>query len=157
MSILINQLDDAGEPLPAVLRERLTAAARLLLDEFHFENGEAAIILAGDSLLQRLNNQFRGLDLPTDVLTFCMLEPDDREKAAAGENDAVLVGDIYISLDRARHQAIAAGHSFEREVLILAIHGLLHLFGYDHNSAVAAEIMKQREVDILNRVERISG
>lgn len=160
MNIFVNQLNAAGEPLPKGLRKRLTAAARLLLNEFHFQNGEVAIILAGDSFLQQLNSQYRGLDSPTDVLTFSMLEPADWEKAAAGENEGnegVIVGDIYISLDRAREQALTAGHSFERELLILAIHGLLHLFGYDHESTAAAEAMERREVDILNRVGRISG
>ena len=153
MNVIINKTGDAeGETLSPVLDEQLTAAVRMLLEQHGPENGAVAIILAGDSSLQELNRRFRGLDAPTDVLAFNMLEPaGSQESGAAGESTAV-VGDIYISLDRARDQAAQAGRPFEREVLILAIHGLLHLFGYDHDSAAAAETMEQREADILREI-----
>lgn len=154
MSVFVYRLDD--KPLPEDLREKLIAAARILLTEHHLEHGNVAIILAGDSMLQELNRNYRGLDYPTDVLSFAMLEPADRERAAAGDHDEVTVGDIYISLDRAHDQAVAAGHSCEREALILAIHGLLHLCGYDHENNAAAASMQQKEVEILNLVERSS-
>lgn len=153
MNVIVTATGDAEkETLSPVLDEQLTAAARVLLAQYGPENGEVAIILAEDSYLQELNRRFRGLDAPTDVLAFNMLEPaGSKEAEAAGESTAA-VGDIYISLDRARDQAAQAGRPFEREVLILAIHGLLHLFGYDHDSAAAAETMEQKEADILGEI-----
>lgn len=153
MRVMIEQAGGSEEVLARTLREQLMRAARALLKEHGREQGEVAIILAGDSYLQELNRRFRGLDAPTDVLAFRMEEPAAFEKLEAEKEGAVALGDIYISLDRARDQAAAAGSSFEREVLTLAIHGLLHLLGYDHDSAAAAEIMKQRETDLLLGLE----
>lgn len=155
MSISVHRT--GGERLPEDLREKLTAAARLLLTEHQLEHGDVAIVLADDVMLQELNRRYRGLDCPTDVLSFPMLEPAGRDRAAAEDHEEVMIGDIYISLERAREQAIAAGHSCEREALILAIHGLLHLLGYDHDSGAAAAAMQQKEVEILNLVEQPTG
>ena len=147
-----NQIHNAGGPLTGALRKRMTAAARLLHAEQRLSGGEIAVILAGDRYLQVLNRSYRGLDAPTDVLTFSMLEGDE---AAVTEKAPLMLGDIYISLDRAGEQAAAAGRSLDQEVLALAIHGLLHLCGYDHDSAASAEEMERKEADLLNEVQRI--
>lgn len=136
------------------MQKKLTAAAQLLLAEEGLEEGDAAIVLADDAMLQELNRRYRGLDRPTDVLSFPMLEPPEREMLAAGEGEEIAVGDVYISLERAHEQAAAAGHSWERETLILAIHGLLHLLGYDHDCSGAAAAMQQKEVETLHLVEQ---
>jgi rRNA maturation RNase YbeY len=156
VKVIVNQLHSAGGPLTRALRRRLTAAARLLPDEHRFAGGELAVILADDHYLQKLNRSYRGLDAPTDVLSFSMLEEGDFPGSAAAEDRPVLIGDIYISLDRAHEQAAAAGRSLEQEVLALSIHGLLHLYGFDHSCAATAERMEQKEADLLNRVQRIS-
>lgn len=82
--------------------------------------GDLAIALVSDARMRALNRQFRRKDRPTDVLSF--------------EADApAAVGDIVISVDTARRQSRAAGHSYAAELKVLALHGLLHLLGYDHD------------------------
>jgi probable rRNA maturation factor len=79
-------------------------------------------LITGDADLRRLNREFRGLDYPTDVLSFPAAAPASR------------LGDLAISLGRARAQAREFGHAIEREVEILMLHGLLHLLGFDHET-----------------------
>ena len=90
------------------------------------------LTLAGDEQLREYNRRYRGLDEPTDVLAFASREEptDPRFKAPPGTED--WLGDIVISMPRAREQAREAGHPIDDEVRLLAVHGLLHLVGYDH-------------------------
>jgi probable rRNA maturation factor len=90
------------------------------------------VTLTGDEQLREYNRRYRGLDEPTDVLAFAAREEptDPRFQAPAGTQD--WLGDIVISLPRAREQAREAGHPINDEVRLLAVHGLLHLRGYDH-------------------------
>jgi probable rRNA maturation factor len=87
--------------------------------------GELSVLLAGDERLRALNLQFRGMDKPTDVLSF----PASTEVVNGGQG-----GDLAISLDTASRQAANRGHTLETEVKVLILHGLLHLAGYDHES-----------------------
>ncbi|HUC43055.1 MAG TPA: rRNA maturation RNase YbeY [Candidatus Sulfotelmatobacter sp.] len=86
---------------------------------------EVTLLLAGDAAVRRLNRAHRGKDRTTDVLSF----PSDGRRAQDG---SVPLGDIVISVPQAARQARAARHSLAREVRVLAIHGYLHLLGYDH-------------------------
>jgi probable rRNA maturation factor len=90
------------------------------------------LTLAGDEQLREYNRRYRGVDQPTDVLAFASREEptDPRFKAPPGTED--WLGDIVISMPRARAQAREAGHPIDDEVRLLAVHGLLHLVGYDH-------------------------
>jgi probable rRNA maturation factor len=90
------------------------------------------VTLTGDENLREYNSRYRGLDEPTDVLAFAAREQptDPRFQAPPGTED--WLGDIVISVPRARRQARAAGHPVNDEVRLLAVHGLLHLLGYDH-------------------------
>jgi len=92
----------------------------------------AVVTLTGDERLREYNNRYRGLDEPTDVLAFAAREQatDQRFQAPPGTED--WLGDIVISLPRARRQARDAGHPVNEEVRLLAVHGFLHLLGYDH-------------------------
>lgn len=83
--------------------------------------GEVALLVTDDAGIHRMNREFRGIDRATDVLSF-----------PAGEEDGGFLGDIAISLERARAQAAEYGHSLARELSFLAVHGTLHLLGYDH-------------------------
>ena len=84
-----------------------------------------AVLITGDAELRRLNRQFRGLDVPTDVLSF---------PAEPLPGPSPSIGDIAISLARARAQARQFGHSLLQEIQILMLHGVLHLCGYDHET-----------------------
>jgi probable rRNA maturation factor len=90
------------------------------------------VTLTSDEHLREYNSRYRGLDEPTDVLAFAAREPasDTRFQAPPGTED--WLGDIVISVPRARRQAKAAGHPVNDEVRLLAVHGFLHLLGYDH-------------------------
>lgn len=98
--------------------------------------GELSIALVDDDYIRRLNHTYRNLDEPTDVLSF----PMDEEG---------LLGDVVISLERAEKQAADYGHSFQREVAFLLVHGILHLFGYDHDNDKEQRKMRDREEAIL--------
>ncbi len=150
MSVFIHNLID-HKPVSERLQAGLTCAARLVLKEYGLEEGEINIVLADNRELQRLNRQYRGKDAPTDVLSFPMLEEGG---PAAASDETIMLGDVYISLDKAGEQAEEAGHSLHRETLILAIHGLLHLIGYDHQSEDDYEAMRKRELEILSLVDR---
>ncbi|MEG2311080.1 MAG: rRNA maturation RNase YbeY [Bacilli bacterium] len=105
---------------------------------------EFNIIVVDNNYIKRLNKQFRGLDSPTDVLSFALEDCTD-----IVYEDVRLLGDIYISIDQARSQAISYGHSLLRELSFLSVHGLLHLLGYDHMNAVDEKIMFDKQERIL--------
>ncbi len=133
----------------------LTDVLDQLLTENSLDLGEVNLIITGDDELERLNRQYRGKEGPTDVLSFPYLE-SGMEEMQQGEDFAV--GDIYISLDRALTQAEEAGTKAEMEIALLAIHGLLHLAGYDHDSESGAKVMRQKEQETLSSLNsRIKG
>ncbi|HEV8354577.1 MAG TPA: rRNA maturation RNase YbeY [bacterium] len=113
---------------------------------------EVSIILVGDASIRRLNRRFLGKDRPTDVLAFPLLPggPPTRERARPASNHRHrLLGEIVISINRARQQAKAAGHAVRTEVALLAVHGVLHLAGFDDRSSAGARRMHGREREIL--------
>ncbi|MFV0249468.1 MAG: rRNA maturation RNase YbeY [Bacilli bacterium] len=109
------------------------------------DNIEFNIIIVNNEYIHNLNKQYRGIDRPTDVISFALEDFKDVKL----ENYRVL-GDIYISVDKAKSQAIDYGHSFVREICFLAVHGFLHLLGYDHMNENDEKIMFERQELILN-------
>lgn len=109
------------------------------------ENVIFNVILVDDSYIHELNKNYRHVDRPTDVITFA-LEDNGSMETEYGR----ILGDIYISLDRARIQAEEYGHNLKRELCFLAIHGFLHLLGYDHMEKDEEKIMFDRQELILN-------
>lgn len=89
---------------------------------------ELSVVVADDAAIHELNRDYRGVDRPTDVLSFAQ-----REGPGADPDDPIL-GDVIISLDTAAHQAAARGHGLAQEVRILLVHGFLHLLGFDHET-----------------------
>lgn len=106
---------------------------------------EFNIILVDNEYIHTLNRDYRKIDRPTDVITFALEDVKDIET----EGNRVL-GDIYISLDKAKEQAKEYGHSFLRELSFLAVHGFLHLLGYDHMTKEDEKVMFTRQEDILS-------
>ena len=109
---------------------------------------EVSVVLANDEYIHALNLQYRGKDCPTDVLSFALNEGDEPEVIDGPEE--VLLGDIIISLETATRQAAEYGHSLERELAYLTVHGILHLLGYDHMTEEEKKEMRQEEEHILS-------
>jgi len=104
---------------------------------------EVNIVLTDDPEIQRLNAIYRKVDAPTDVLAFAMREGVD------GDLNVEILGDIVISIQTAERQANEYGHSLEAELSLLVTHGVLHLLGYDHAGRDEAEIMQEKQKDIV--------
>ncbi len=114
------------------------------------ENSEVSITFVTDDEIAALNEEYRGKPGPTDVLSFECDNLDDEFAPPAGfEDDIYQLGDIIIAVDVAERQTEEFGTTFEEEISLLLVHGLLHLCGYDHIEDVEAEVMEAREAEIL--------
>lgn len=150
MSISINFLKEDSSltsSFSALLDETISG----MLEKEGLVKGEVSVIFADDELLQQLNRDYRDKDTTTDVLSFAYLEPGSELLSTDQE---FAVGDIYISVDRARDQAKQEEHSLKRELFLLTIHGTLHLFGYDHEDELDADVMRKKEETILDKYYR---
>jgi probable rRNA maturation factor len=129
-------------------------ASTILFLVLQDSESDLSILITSDSTLQRLNKEYLGYDQPTDVLSFESKEIDP-------ETGKISLGDIAISYPAAERQAIEAGHSVENEILMLLVHGILHLSGFDHKSKDEKFEMWNKQQAILNqlgiKINRISG
>ena len=134
-------------------------AEELALDQ----NFEVSITIVDNNRIQEINRDYRSIDRPTDVISFAIEDDDEEfelffEDAFEEMNDELprLLGDIFISIDRTEEQAIDYGHSFERELGFLTVHGFLHLNGYDHQTEEEERAMFSLQEKILeeNGLER---
>ena len=145
-------------PAPAGLAARLEEAVNAALDAEGVDVPcVVEVCLTDDEAIHQTNLEMRGVDRPTDVLSFPMfeLQPGEKPRAewADPDTDRVLLGDMMISLERARAQAEEYGHSLEREICYLAVHSVLHLLGYDHlDEGPMKQQMRAREEAILGRL-----
>lgn len=111
---------------------------------------ELSITFMDDHAIQSVNAEFRGKDKPTDVISFALEELSEGEVAIVHEQDMpVVLGDIIISIETAQRQAEEYNHTFERELGFLALHGFLHLLGYDHLDEEEEREMFGRQNEIL--------
>lgn len=110
------------------------------------------VIIVDNPYIHKINKEYRNTDIETDVISFAL----EDEKSENFSNIRIL-GDIYISIDKAKEQANLYSHSLERELSFLAVHGLLHLLGYDHMNKEDEKIMftKQKEILYGKRFSRI--
>lgn len=118
----------------------------------HSKCSELSILLVDDSTMRHLNNIHRGVDSPTDVLAFPLL---DGFQMSGPPNDSIprLLGDIVISIDTARIQADLYTHSIEEEISLLVIHGILHLLGYSDESTEERRKMEKFSKKILDKID----
>ncbi|GGN54604.1 MULTISPECIES: rRNA maturation RNase YbeY [Oceanobacillus] len=109
---------------------------------------EMSVNFVRDGEIQELNRNYRQKNTPTDVISFAMQDRVDGEMHIQGVDIPIILGDIVISVDRAQEQADEYGHTLEREIAFLTIHGFLHLLGYDHMTETDEKEMfaKQREI-----------
>jgi probable rRNA maturation factor len=137
---------------PAVEKNWLRGVARRALQlERLMEQAELSIILTTDEEVRRLNREYRGIDAPTDVLSFPM-----GAETTEGGQDAFLapegvrmLGDVVISYPQAVRQAVEYGHSLQREVGFLTVHGILHLLGLDHETPEEERVMFAKQEEVL--------
>ena len=112
-----------------------------------------SITLTTPSQIKFLNNKYRNIDKETDVLSFPMFEKYEIENLLNQEYDVDdVLGDIIISIDQVKKQAIEYGHSFERELAYMCVHGFFHIMGYDHIQDEDKIIMRKKEDEILNKL-----
>ena len=168
MTLLIDAPDGApNQPeLDAFLQRVAATASKVLSLPVPVE---ISLLLCGSDSIQDLNRRYRCQDKPTDVLSFPLLEldPDHQtewrqqlDKAADPDSGEAVLGDIVISLDIAEVQAAEYGHSLQREMGFLLVHGVLHLLGYDHEGDPEGSLrMRAREEEILKtlNLSRDSG
>lgn len=127
----------------------LTGVVREVLESDGYgEEAEVSLVFVDDAYIRGLNHQYRGVDSPTDVLSFAMQEGE----ALPGEEEEIILGDVVISLQTAGRQAREYGHSFRREVAYLTVHGVLHLLGYDHQDEEERRVMRRKEEEVLSRL-----
>mgnify|MGYP001427606029 FL=1 len=115
-----------------------------IMDHLDCRNQEVSILLTGNKYIRRLNQEFRSIDQPTDVLSF----PQNADEDPCIPEEVIL-GDIAVSLDIAKAQAKEHGLDFKEEIILLLIHGILHLLGYDH------EISEQEEKQMRNKTREL--
>ena len=118
-----------------------------VLKEEKVRNAECNIIFVDNEKIHEINREYRHIDRVTDVISFAL--EDEMENEPSAQYEMRVLGDIYISVDRAKEQALEYGHSFLREICFLAIHGMLHLLGYDHQTTEDEKIMFQKQEEVL--------
>ncbi len=129
MNVMISSYPE-GLTFPQEIIDNVTTAAETVGRLYGVENGEVSVTLTDNEYIHKLNKEYRGIDRPTDVLSFALNESEEPE--VDDGPDINVLGDLVISVERAREQAADYGHSVRREVAFLTVHGMLHLLGYDH-------------------------
>lgn len=136
--------DDYSNKIDSAILER---AVRLIFEHetISWEDNSLTLVITGDNQIESLNNKYRGISAPTDVLSFPTryLDPD------SGTN---YLGDVLISFPQAETQAVEAGHLVDQELQLLIVHGVLHLLGHDHVKANEGRKMWNAQAEILDKL-----
>ena len=138
---IFNQVNEEIPELDTVLKVLYSAIEKEKLENIIFN-----LIIVDNDYIHELNRDYRNIDRETDVITFA-LEDDDTMVLPDGVR---VLGDIYISIDKARAQAEEYGHSFLREICFLAVHGFYHLLGYDHMNEEEEKVMFGKQEEVLS-------
>lgn len=125
--------------------ESMKYVLEIAIQNQKLDNVEFNVIIVDNPYIHKLNKEYRNIDRETDVITFAL----EDHKDIVYENYRLL-GDIYISIDKAKEQANLYEHSLKRELCFLAVHGFLHLLGYDHMKEKDEKVMFGLQEDILN-------
>ena len=131
----------------AVIQRAIAAAAESA--DADVGDAELAVMLTDDAGIRTLNSNWRGIDKPTNVLSFPALQPEGARRPGDAPR---MLGDIAIAFETTRREADAEGKPFEHHLSHLAIHGFLHLIGYDHENDADAEEMESLETEILQQL-----
>jgi len=136
------------------LKMLIRAAVEATLDYEQYENpAEVSITFTDNEDIHALNQKFRGVDRPTDVLSFPLFDYEGESEEPPVDELIGMLGDVVLSLEQAARQAEEYGHSFEREVAFLTVHSMLHLLGYDHETGDEDEAdMRARQRAIMENL-----
>lgn len=147
MNIIFENLIEKEE-IEAKLQKNLEIAIKIAMEYEEFgDDFEVCLSFVDKDEIQRMNREFRNIDRVTDVLSFPQY---DEEGGFVGiEDEDIFIGDVILCVDKAREQALEYGHSFEREMIYLTIHSILHLLGYDHEEEEDKMQMRSREKAII--------
>lgn len=138
---IFNQTDEEIDELGTV-KDVLNYAIK----KEKLENVVFNVIIVDNNYIHELNRDYRHIDRETDVITFAL---EDEKEMIAPDGERIL-GDIYISIDKAKSQAEEYGHSLLRELTFLAVHGFYHLLGYDHMTKEEEEVMFSKQEEVLH-------
>ena len=147
--VYITNEQDAVKVTPALrglIRRAVTET--LKYEDFRYD-AELSVTFTDNEGIRELNGEYRNIDRATDVLSFPLYENGEIDESEVIEGEPIGLGDIVISLERAREQAESYGHSFERETAFLCVHSMLHLLGYDHETG------EEDEKDMFARQEAV--
>lgn len=145
--IITNAQNKIKIPTGIRMLVRRACSATLNLEGFT-DFAEINVTFTDDASIREINSKFRNIDKSTDVLSFPLSE--DGLYDINPENGAKMLGDVLISLEHAEEQARTFGHTFEREVIYLTVHSILHLLGYDHvNGGLEQVIMREKEEAVM--------
>ena len=141
---------EEGQAVTQEILDTMMQAAEYCLDaeQIDTERSEISVTFVSLEEIHELNREYRQVDSPTDVLSF--LQFDDLDDLP--EEGEIMLGDVVICSDRAKEQAEEFGHSFEREIIYLFVHSVLHLLGYDHMDEDEKRIMRRREEEVMERI-----
>lgn len=156
--IIISNIQDKIDVSDTLENTIMSVAKTALSVENVVGNVEISIVLTDDEYIRELNRVYRSKDAFTDVLSFAMRESlSDEEQGEFEFQEEEPLGDIIVSLERAKEQAQEYGHSFHREVGYLVVHGMLHLLGYDHQDEEETKVMRHKEEEILKTIDLTRG
>ena len=149
MSMIIDLNDETNE----LSQEQIDTIENILqfaAEQEKVENSELSVTFVDNERIQEINKEYRHKDMPTDVISFAMEELGEGKIALIGVDMPRVLGDIIISIPKAKSQADEYGHTFMRELGFLAVHGFLHLLGYDHEVEEDEKVMFSRQKDLLD-------
>ena len=149
MEILIDTYPEEAV-FPEDILDNVRRAIEKVGELYGAEDSEVSVTLTDNAYIHTLNKEYRGIDRPTDVLSFALRESE--EPGISGGLEVDVLGDIIISVERAEEQAAEYGHSLRREMAFLAVHGMLHLLGYDHMEEAEREEMEREQRFVMEQL-----
>ena len=147
----MNIIYEEGHVVTQEILDKMTEAAvyAVELEELESERCEISVTFVDMDEIHQLNREYREVDRPTDVLSFPQFYDLEEEIPEVGE---ICLGEVVICKDKAAEQAEEFGHSFEREIIYLFVHSVLHLLGYDHMEEDEKACMRAREEEIMEHL-----
>ena len=147
----MNEINITNSTNETIDEKLLYKVANYALEYEKVSNAVLNIIIVDNEYIHKINREYRGVDRETDVISFALEDDDTFVKLPIR-----VLGDIYISIDRVKSQALEYGHSETREISFFILHGILHLLGYDHMNEEDEKIMFNKQDNILSdlKIER---